>query len=57
MAENLTFEISSFDSTTLFILTLSLLVISSAHKGKDRRELMEKYFEVVFIPAYSCELN
>ena len=53
----MTFEISSFDSTTLFILTLSLLVISSAHKGKDRRELMNKYFKVVFIPAYSCELN
>ena len=29
----------------------------SAHKGKDRMAIIEKYFEVLFIPAYSCELN
>ena len=36
-----------------------ILVIDnhSAHKGKDRMVLMQKYFEVLFIPAYSCELN
>ena len=29
----------------------------SAHKGPDRREIMNKFCKSEFIPTYSCELN
>ena len=29
----------------------------SAHRGADRRELMEQFFKVEYTPVYSCELN